>query len=164
VAGRETFGEIVNETELDKSLVSKYLSVLQELRIVEREPPVFFIIFSSIKARTRLKKGKYVITDNYFKFWFRFVYPNKTFLESGDLNAFIRSSAENLTHTLREVFESLGTKHLLRALINEPLTEVGRWWRKGEEIDVVAMNGKVFIAEVKWSAISESKAKIIWKI
>ncbi|MHA1607166.1 MAG: DUF234 domain-containing protein [Candidatus Freyarchaeota archaeon] len=62
------------------------------------------------------------------------------------------------------MFESLIRKHLLRALINEPLTEVGRWWRKGEEIDVVAMNGKVFIAEVKWSAISESKAKIIWKI
>ena len=81
-----------------RALVSKYLSVLQELRIVERELPAL----SSIKAKTRLKKGKYVITDNYFKFWFRFVYPNKTFLESGDLNAFIRSSAENLTHTLEK--------------------------------------------------------------
>ncbi|CAB50362.1 Hypothetical protein PAB1412 [Pyrococcus abyssi GE5] len=39
-SGRNRFGEIVNATGLDKSLVSKYLTVLQRLGIVKREVPV----------------------------------------------------------------------------------------------------------------------------
>ncbi|MEX2753517.1 MAG: ATP-binding protein, partial [Candidatus Freyarchaeota archaeon] len=154
-AGKESFGEIVNETELDKSLVSKYLSVLQSLNIVERELPTF----SSIKAKTRIKKGRYTITDNYFRFWFRFVYPNRGILESGDLESFMSKFKKEFNNYLGETFENICRKYILRRLIREPLLEVGRWWHKETEIDIVAINNQLITAEVSWSNLSQKEAE-----
>nr|MDO8081790.1 ATP-binding protein [Candidatus Freyarchaeota archaeon] len=156
-AGKESFGGIVNETELDKSLVSKYLSVLQSLRIVERELPTF----SSVKAKTRTKKGRYVIVDNYFRFWFRFVYPNRGILESGELDTFMPKFNEEFNSYLGEAFENICRKYILRRLIRDPFLEVGRWWHKGTEIDIVASNSRIIIVEVRWSNLSGKEAASI---
>ncbi len=154
-AGKESFGEIVNETELDKSLVSKYLSVLQSLNIVERELPTF----SSIKAKTRIKKGRYTITDNYFRFWFRFVYPNRGILESGNLESFVSQFKKEFNNYLGETFENICRKYILRKLIREPLLEVGRWWHKETEIDIVASNNQLITAEISWASLSQKEAE-----
>ena len=37
-------------------------------------------------------------------------------------------------------------------------TRIGRWWRKGEEVDLVALNEsekKALCVEVKWKKLSE---------
>ncbi|MEX2705270.1 MAG: ATP-binding protein [Candidatus Freyrarchaeum guaymaensis] len=156
-AGKETFGKIVDETGLDKSLVSKYLSVLQNLRIVERELPAL----TSAKAKTRMKKGRFVITDNYFRFWFRFVYPNRGVLESGELDTFMLRFTPEFNTYLGEAFEDICRKYILRRLLKESFTEVGRWWHKGEEIDIVARNSRLIVAEAKWSNLSAEDAQII---
>jgi hypothetical protein len=70
-AGKSSFGEIVNETSLDKTLISKYLDILQRLKLIHRELPLPL----SSKEVIRLKKGRYVIGDRFFQFWFNFVYP-----------------------------------------------------------------------------------------
>lgn len=156
-AGKESFGEIVNETELDKSLVSKYLSVLQGLHILERELPML----SSVKAKTRMKKGRYVIVDNYFRFWFRFVYPYRRILESGELDTFMSKFNKEFNSYLGEGFEDICRKHVLRRLVRDSFLEAGRWWHKETEIDIVASDSQLILAEVRWANLSEKEASLI---
>ncbi len=78
-AGSTTFNEIYNTTQLDKSLLSKYLYVLENLNIIKREFPVTY----PFKSAMRGKGAHYSLKDNFFDFYLRFVYPNKQQLESG---------------------------------------------------------------------------------
>ena len=74
-AGSLTFNEICTSTRLDKSLVSKYLAILENLHIVEKTFPVI------ATGKARLKgKGSYRIKDKFFNFWFRYVYPFQNYL------------------------------------------------------------------------------------
>jgi AAA+ ATPase superfamily predicted ATPase len=56
----------------DTSKTSVYLKNLTELGIIERE----FSVSESIKEKANLNKGLYHITDNFFRFWYAFVFTN----------------------------------------------------------------------------------------
>ena len=68
--GNTRLGEIMNDTGLERGKITKYLSVLRELHIIERRVPV------AENSPKSSKKGIYLLKDNYFKFWFRFVFEN----------------------------------------------------------------------------------------
>jgi len=160
-SGRSKFGEIVNATGLDKSLVSKYLAVLQRLEIVKREVPVT----ATVKEASR--RGLYLIADNYFAFWFRYVLPNKSYLEAGFAKEVWKRSAEDFNLYLGSVFERLvRNPEVFLKLTGFRFTKLGRWWRKGEEVDLIALNErekKALFVEVKWKDLSEREARGILK-
>ena len=160
-AGKRKFGEIVNETELDKSMVSKYLSVLQNLKIVERILPAM----TSIKEKTRIKRGIYIISDNYFSFWFRFIFPYKSLLESGELETYMKIFNKEFNSYLGEVFENLCRKYFIKKLVKQPLKEVGKWWHREKEIDIigVTLTEDLILIETKWKEISYTEAAKILK-
>ena len=153
-AGKNHFGEIVNETNLDAATVSKYLSYLQQLRIVERVLP----ILSSIKDKIRPKKGQYLISDQYISFWFKFVFPYKAILESRRTKDHYDMIEIGLQQYFGEVFEELCRKELGHLLIEENLVEIGSWWKKGIEIDVVAKGKILYLLEIKWSVLNTKEA------
>ena len=142
-SGKRAYGEIADETGMDKTLLSKYLSSLRELRMIDDDLPMF-------DDRTRLRR--YRLTDNYYRFWFRYILPNRQLIDVGrsaELMTIVRGS---LDEHASMAFEDIVKDTLLR---QGPWTEVGAWWdRKGEnEIDVIATDGrsrKVLFAEVKW--------------
>jgi len=160
-SGRSRFGEIVNSTGLDKSLVSKYLSVLQRLEIVKREVPV------TARLKEASKRGLYSIADNYFAFWFRYVLPNKSYLEAGLAEEVWERSKGEFNTYMGSVFERLmGNPEVFLRLTKFRFTKLGRWWRKGEEIDLLALNErekKALLIEVKWKELSEGEARGILK-
>ncbi len=160
-SGRSRFGEIVSSTGLDKSLVSKYLSVLQRLGIIEREVP----ITATIKEAS--KRGLYLIKDNYFAFWFRYVLPNKSYLEAGLAEEVWERSAEDFNTYMGSVFERLvRTPEVFFRLTGFRFTKLGRWWHKNEEIDLLALNErekKALFVEVKWKNLSKRETKGILK-
>ncbi|WP_457750892.1 ATP-binding protein [Thermococcus sp.] len=160
-AGRSRFGEIVNATGLDKSLVSKYLAVLQRLGIVEREVPV------TATVKEASKRGLYSIADNYFAFWFRYVLPNKSYLEAGLAEDVWKRSKEDFNTYMGSVFEKLvRNPEVFFRLTGFRFTKLGRWWRKGEEIDLLALNErerKALFVEIKWKDLSEREARGILK-
>mgnify|MGYP000135470952 CR=1 FL=1 len=131
-AGKRKFGEIVNETSLDKSLISKYLSILQNLKVVERILP----IQASKKQKVRIKGGLYVISDKYISFWFRFVFPYKSMLESGELTTFMKIFDKEFRNYLGLIFEDLCRKYFIKHLLKDPLRKIGTWWYKEREIAV----------------------------
>ncbi|AEC52119.1 hypothetical protein PNA2_1205 [Pyrococcus sp. NA2] len=159
--GRNRFGEIVNATGLDRSLVSKYLAVLQRLGIVKREAPV------TATLKEASKRGLYFITDNYFAFWFRYVLPNKVYLEAGLAEDVWECSKDDFDLYLGSVFERLvRNPEVFLRLTGFRFTKLGRWWHKGEEIDIVALNErekKVLFVEVKWKELSKREARGILK-
>ena len=97
------------------------------------------------------KASRYVIIDNFFAFWFRFVHRNADLIELKRFDA--------LREILRrdyEAFSGLMLERYFRQKLVEQhtFTGIGNWWdRKGEnEIDIVAedeLSKHALFAEVK---------------
>jgi len=148
--GKTRASEIINETGFEKNVVGKYLSVLTDLRIIKREVPVIE------KSFEKSKKGIYLINDNYFRFWFNFVFPNKSFIAEGEVDYLIK----NKVRPKMDIFTSSAFEDVCRSFVKKGAAEgmrfntVGRWWSKDAEIDVVAINeddNSILFGEAKWS-------------
>lgn len=162
-AGNSKFGEICASTQLDKSLVSKYLSVLENLHIVER----VFTVFTTGKARLK-GRGMYRVKDKFFTFWFRYVYPFQDYLEMGETETVVEFWRKDFDIYLGYVFEDVSKEFLWE--LNKtgrflfPVLRMGRWWHDEEEIDLVALNGDtkdISFFEVKWGQLSKKAAERI---
>ena len=170
--GKTRPAEIINETGFDKNMVGKYLSVLADLKIIRREVPVTEWGFE------KSKKGMYLLEDHFFRFWFHYVYPNRSFIEEGQIDYVVdrkmRPSFDRfLSWSFEEVCRSQVCKELPQGI---RCNRVGRWWSKEGEIDIVGLsedeNTAVF-GEAKWSlrpvgtdilAELERKAKLVdWR-
>lgn len=146
---RSRISEIVNETGLDKSSLHKYLFVLEDLQVIQKEYP------ATEQNPLKSKRGLYRLHDQYFKFWFRYVLPNRSKIEEGkgdEVAAIVRSDLNKLMAENYEIVarETLGKYE--SGIFN--FDRVGKWWDRNEEIDVVAINekeGKILLGEAKWS-------------
>jgi AAA+ ATPase superfamily predicted ATPase len=141
--------EIVNETGFEKSILHKYLFVLEDLQIIEKEVPI------TEKNPQKSRKGIYKLQDQFFKFWFKYILPNRSKIEEGKVDAVINIIMEDFNTIVAENYEKVAQDILKR---NEErffdIENIGRWWDKNEEIDVVALNekeNKILFGEVKWS-------------
>jgi len=146
--GNATSGKIINDTGLSKSVVGKYLQVLQDLDIIERHIPVT----ESIKSRS----GIYRIKDNYFRFYFRFVFPNLEHIELGEQDFVLNKIKNEFSQYLGPAFETVILEILRekRKLLPMEFEKIGSWWKAGEEIDLVAVNEKtdeILFGEIKYT-------------
>ena len=154
--GKTTPKEIRDFTGMRHSEITPYLRNLIETGLVVREVP--------ITKKPNSKLGRYYVADNFLAFWFRFIYPNLSLMEEGifDVNE-IRGAYNNY---LGPIFEKIARQFLIELNRAEKLpfkfTKVGKWWRKGEEIDLVALNERekrALFVEVKWKELSAREAR-----
>ena len=146
--GLTTFNDIYNRTNLDKSLLSKYLNVLENLGIVEKIVP----ITESYKSKLKAKGALYSLKDNFFNFWFRFVYLNKQELEKGNSKLILNNIKNEIEGYVSRKFEDFAIELLSIADIKE-FNKIGKWWDKEKEIDIVALNDskkEIIFGECKW--------------
>jgi len=151
-SGKENIKEIQDFTGIDANTMPAYIKRLDELLdLLAKKDPVL--------GKERL--GRYRLKDNFFSFWYRFVFPNQTALNLGNIKLVSDSIRENLNAYVGRVFEEI-CKELLIAYLNKEVKgyvldfeNIGSWWnRSGEEIDIVAYNNKsrmILAGEVKWS-------------
>jgi AAA+ ATPase superfamily predicted ATPase len=148
--GKTRPAEVINETGFDKNMVGKYLSVLTDLKIIRREVPV------TEWGAEKSKKGMYLFEDPFFRFWFHYVYPNRSFIEEGRIDYVLdRKIAPSLDQFISWTFEEVCRSHVRKGLPHGiQCNRVGRWWSKEGEIDIVGLaddeNTAVF-GEAKWS-------------
>ena len=150
--GNTRMNDIVQRTGIERGPASKYLSVLQELRLIERETPV------TEKHPEKSRKGIYRLSDNFFRFWFRFVLPYKSrLIEGGGRKLLEQEILPNLDNFIGQVFDKICAE-IFRYLSSKEVLElqcdrVGRWWGGNEEIDLVGMGGEIPVLadECKWS-------------
>ncbi len=93
--GNRKLSDIANNLGLKQTGLTKYLKVLMDLDLVEREVPI------TETAPEKSKSGLYHIADNFIAFWFKFVYPYRAYLEKGE-TAFVLSQIKKvLRRTMR---------------------------------------------------------------
>ena len=150
--GLTAFNEISGKTRLDKSLLSKYLYTLVRLGIIEKSLPVT----EGFKRKLKAYGAKYSIKDNFFDFWFRFVYTNLSELERGNSTAVAGRIRKEFPVYLGKKFERIMIDifpHLGIFSEGRSFTGIGRWWHKDKEIDIVALNentAEIVFCECKW--------------
>jgi uncharacterized protein len=99
--------------------------------------------------------------DNCFRFWYRYVFTNKTAIEQGAGAAVLKSFLPELNSYIGGPFEDICMQYMVRmnnlSALPFVFTQSGRWWgtnpktRQQEKIDMVFSDTKHFIfAEYKW--------------
>ncbi|ASJ04004.1 ATP-binding protein [Thermococcus barossii] len=162
--GYRSFNELKTATEIDGSKLTRYLSILMNLGIVGRELPV------TATAKKRRRNSRYFIKDNYFAFYYTFVHPFKEEIELGIPDVAIEHFERSFNRYLGFTFEGIAREFLLEmnraGKLPFRFTKIGRWWRKNEEIDLLALNErerKALFVEVKWKSLREREARGILK-
>jgi len=157
--GDKELGEVVAAARSSAATISKYLAVLQDMKIVSRHLPV--------GADRSSRSGHWHLRDAFFRFWFRFVFPYQDELEAGlrpgDL--YDTEVAPALADHVAAEFEDW-CRDWTRGAFGRVATQVGSWWgparhelrrtgqRHNEEIDIVGLaRGKVtLVGEAKWQS------------
>ncbi len=137
--GATQLNDIASKTMLTAQKASTYIANLLQVGIVEREFPVG----SGLVEHTKGMRGLYRISDNFFRFWYSFVFPNLSALESGDIDGvFQYDVSPQLNDFAATPFERICTDWMQEQNIRRQLpfraSSIGRWWNKTDEIDVVA--------------------------
>lgn len=143
--------DIANEIGKDASSLSRYLQNLTQLAILEREHPV-----TDPDGR-----GLYRLTDDFLRFWFRYVAPNQGTLEQGRTEPVRAAIAETLSTHSSRTFESVCQQAVQTSAFPVSCSRVGRWWYGGEEIDVVGLNqhtDTLLLGECKWTSTPVGRA------
>ncbi|ACS34077.1 ATP-binding protein [Thermococcus gammatolerans] len=151
--GKTSFGEIVNFTAFDRGTVSRYLDNLARIRVIAKVHPAF--------EPEKRRNTRYEFADNYFRFWFRFVYPNRERIERELYTEVLKDVKANFDHYMGPVFERAAEDFLWRRFAFE---RGGRWWRRGEEVDFVGVkNGTAYFFEAKWGTLDHREALRVLK-
>ena len=127
--------------------IGGYLTKLEnEYEIISKRQPIF--------ERSTTKNVRYTMEDNFFTFWFRFIYKYNYMLEIENYD-----SLKTIIIRDYETFSGLMLERYFKRILIESrdYTRIGSWWdRKGEnEIDIVAeneLNDEAVFIEVKRKA------------
>ncbi len=126
---------IAQASGINQASMSKYLDILIKIGIIQRLTPI------TEKNPERSKKGIYRLADNFLKFWFRYIYPNRSVIDSGmgkeltkshiipDLSTYIGFVYEEICH--QEI------KERGKVLLGWSPFKIGRYWDSNSEIDII---------------------------
>ncbi len=159
--GKTRLNEIAQYVGMEAKDLSAYLRVLSNLGIVRREVPV---------TERKAKRGIYLIEDEYFRFYHRFVSPHYEEIDSLNPEPAIQDFLRNFNTYLGRTFEKAAREFLMELNKHGGLpfkfTKIGKWWHKNEEIDLVALDkreNKALLVEVKWKKLREKEARGVLK-
>lgn len=136
--GRRTPNEIAGMAGVESGSLSTYLQKLRRLRLVERHIPV-------TESPTASKRGRYRIAAPLFRFWFRFVYGNQDQLRILGEDAYEELVAPELADYVSPLFERL-CQRALPGLIDRQFRDVGQWWFKEDELDILGLTDDGLVA------------------
>ena len=158
-AGTTRLNEIAQRIGKTRSEEARpFLETLEQMGLVERRYPV---------AQASRRKVHYAVADPFLRFWFRFVAPRESRLQTrADAGRYLEETVmpELDKFVSEDAFERVCQDWLLRHM--EDATETGRWWgsirrreegklrSRGHEADVVAADadGKVLaLGSCKWA-------------
>jgi len=151
--GNTKLNDIYQKTQIDRAKISVYIKNLIDLNILNREFPMS----DGIKSTANIQRGLYSIADNFFSFWYRFVFPNLSELEAGDVDGVFEYSVKPFIDSYTsKAFENVCIQFLRKKNIQGSLPirfkRIGRWWEKDCEIDIFAVGEKEenIVGECKW--------------
>lgn len=156
--------DVATKCGLVQHKLPKYMGVLLKLNYVEKITPV-------TTKKPGSKQTFYRLKDNFFKFWYKFVYPNKSEIEGGDVVKVMEIIRNGLGQYTSFVFEDVCAE-VLKELNRQnklPLkfSKIGPWWGKSSdgneevELDLVALDERkkcALFVQCKWSDLKQNEA------
>ena len=151
--GHSRMSEIATKIGENTNVCSGYLKNLINLGIVRRETPY---------GEKESKKSTYVIEDNMFRFWYRFVMNNSSLIARGAVDLVYKRVETQLSDYMGGIFEDICIQYLWNRLLagESPVefTSLGRWWGNDPqkkcqiEIDIMGEqdSGTALFGECKW--------------
>ena len=133
---------------LDTRHLYPYLESMIRLGLVEKEVPIL----------GNSRQGIYRIRDQVFAFWYRFVFPRRQEIETGQTGP----ALPDMRPFFGKQFEAFVQNEYAGTVL--PGYRIGHWWYKGDEIDIVAVNDEsasIVFGECKWGDLSLSLSKKI---
>ncbi len=153
-SGYTKSNEIATKIGEEPAKCLKYIHTLCQLGILYKETP--------FGEKETARKTIYGISDMMFRFWYRYVFANRTLLETGAADIVWKQKiAPDYSTYMGLAFEQVCREYLLAQNVQGKLpfliTNIGRWWgsdpktRKATEIDLIASDGKSYLfGECKW--------------
>ncbi|GGL36416.1 ATPase [Halarchaeum grantii] len=149
--GHTTPNEISGATGIDSGPLSKYLQTLRRLRLLDRTVPV-------TASPKQSKRSRYLVADEFLRFWFRFVEPNRSSIEEAPQIVLDGTIEPGLPDHVATTFEDVCVEATWEAIRQDelgPYADVGRWWYGEDEIDIVGLDpndDRILFAECKWTS------------
>lgn len=152
--GYSRMSEISGKVGEDTNVCATYIKNLISLGIIQRETPY---------GEKESRKSVYSISDNMFRFWYRFVLANNSIIARGATELAYKRIEPYFTDYMGKVFEDICMQYLWKQLLtgNSPVefTSLGRWWgnnpitRSQTEIDIMGEQDKntALFGECKWT-------------
>lgn len=150
--GASKLSEIATKCKLESNKCGKYLTSLMSLGIVRKETPI------NEKAG---KKTIYLLDDQMFRFWYRFIFPNMSAIAAGlGADVFEYKIKSQLDAFMGLVFEEISRQYLYHSMAEMPefFGSIGRWWgndplrKRQTEIDLMAVEGNTALfGQCKWT-------------
>lgn len=154
--GTNRTSEIALQIHEEQTKVNKYLGTLINLRLVKKVVPC--------TEKPECKKGIYKISDNFFKFWFRYEFANRNYYNFIGDEASVNEIMENSNDYMGPVFEDICKEYMENLAKKEKLPFVpyyfGKWWgnnsftKSQDDIDILALNknkDKAIFCECKFT-------------
>ena len=154
--GNHKLGTVAGILGLETSALTPYLKTLSELGFIEKQVPV------TEKNAEKTRKGLYFISDNFLRFWFRYVYPYKGELELDNTQI----SLDELDKDFKEKFVAFAYEDICKEIfarlcsdkaIDFTPSKIGSYWLNDKsgntQIDVMAVdtvNKRLFAGECKY--------------
>lgn len=152
--GNNRMSDIATIANIPTSTCNTYLKSLLELGIIRKEEPI---------DKRLKKKGIYVLNDNLFKFWYRYIPRNMSGLQ-GKLGKQIYQKIiePDLSTYMGNIFEEICKQYVIRknSMMELPFlfNEIGKWWgnnpltKQQDEIDIIAKDdNNMILGECKWN-------------
>lgn len=163
--GALSAADLARKSSISAASIQYYLKTLMELGYIGKSYPL-----SGKKPTAR--SVRYLITDPLLRFWFRFGFRHLSRIVSvRPAAAYDKVVAPHIEAYYGERFEKLCHEAISEIYLAEDMTathEVGEYWDKEVQIDVLSLRDDQFIdvGECKWgtvrswpAAIKEAKAK-----
>lgn len=141
-SGKNRIINISDYIHEDRTKVSKYLTTLQTLRLVEKRVPC--------GESEKSKKSIYVIKDNFLKFWFRYSFTDNTYYEILGAKEAADEIMEDISNYMGDTFEEICKEYLIRQAKKRNLPfipyHIGKWWgtnpfiKAQDDVDVLALD------------------------
>ncbi|MBI4602880.1 MAG: ATP-binding protein [Planctomycetes bacterium] len=150
--GRRRAADIAEAAGVSERNLGYYLDQLVDLGYVARRFPL-------AGARPPARSVQLVIADPLLRFWFRFIYPNTSFIaQAGPRRSFQDVIQPELESYFGGCFERLCREALPYLYEREGVSgvyEVGEHWDRDVQIDVVGRrkDGWIDVGECKWGRV-----------
>jgi len=140
--GASRMNDIAQKIKEESAKCSRYISTLKEIRLIDKITPC--------GEDESTKRTVYRITDNFYIFWYRYIFANRSYYELLGEEAAAREITADLSDMMGAVFEQVCQQYMVRMAKAGKLPFVpfrmGKWWgnnhakRRQDDIDILALD------------------------